>query len=358
MSPSFLDGAAKPQNIMFTRTPSTSALLSSAKLNISPEQQTDVYNGFLEGSHLKKYVPDLSDCSANLTSVVNALRQTSEDFSKSNITFRDVADGILNIGVAIQGVANATKSCSKLPDTFRVIINYFHNISNDPINWINSVYANAMNNSRMLMIDLLSVQQAVQDQKYYDVGQKIGDIARLVFSIDKVSARMMFFLKNDGNETNFKFDPDRALACGQKVLDVANKAWPVLTDMVVHPDHIITDLSVLAGFVEEIKEACTGVFNLERLKANLVRLYSRIFRTNLLVVGKNPAIGDVIACIISAKPAAVDIFEALVAFSKKDQDTAVQKISQLAIHGPPFYESCNKVILTLISKLFVLILIF
>jgi hypothetical protein len=337
---------------MLTRKPSSSPSLGlRATFDATPEEQTDFYNGFLEGSHLKKFVPAVSDCSANVTSIINAFRQVAYDFGKRKITFQDVADGILNLGIAIQGVANATKSCQKLPDNFRVIINYFQNITSNTNDYINKVYMNAINNSMLIMVDLMAIQKFPQDIKYYDCGAKIGEIVRLLFNVD--ATNMMFFLKDgDGDDKpkNFTFNPDQALVCGQKALDVAARAWPVITDIMAHPKKILSDLSTLVGFVKEIKDSCNGVFDLDKIRESVVRVYSRMFRTNLLVVGKNPSIGDVITCVTTMKPVAIDIYEALIAFTKKDQDTAVAKISQLAVHGPPLYESCNKVILTLIQK--------
>lgn len=323
---------AKP---LIFRNKAIAEISNKIALRISPEQQMDLLNGFLEGSELKKYIPDMTDCAANTTSVVNAIRQAVADFSKANATFDDIADGIRMIGVAIQGLANATKSCKNLPNATFVVIDYIKRIVNDTGRWFSLVSANAAKNSIWIMYDLYSLQSLIDSSKYKDAGFKIGEVFKYIFKVDLGVKLVNLFQIQKLEKPSLDIDIGKIIKCAQTVYTVAQKAIPVVQDLVANPGHIGQALIQLYGFYTEVAGGCAGVFNTTKIET----FFKKAIATNFLLreeidYGRGaPSISDIINCVKSIKPFATDIANAVTAFTNKQLPDAWRALEQAVVDG-------------------------
>lgn len=312
-------------------------------LKITPEQQSDLFNGFLDGSELRKYVPDLSDCAANTTSVVNAFRQALADFSKVNVTFDDIADGIQMIGIAIEGLSNSTRSCKNLPTAFSTIIGYAQKIVSDPAKWFSLISAQATRNSLYIAMDLYALQSLIDSGKYKDVGQKLGEVFKYIFQVD-LGLQINALFKAD-EATTFS-STGNIFQCVTTVYNVVQKAIPVVNDLSSHPENLVGDIMILVGFFKEIDSACAGVFNTTVIESAL----NKMVQSNYLVATPNgkkfaaPSIADIIACISSVKPLATDLYNTIIAFQAKDFNKAWPALEQAGIDAVTLGYTCYKVI--------------
>jgi hypothetical protein len=310
-------------------------LSTKASVSLTPQQQTDILNGFLEGSELKKFIPDISDCAANTTSVVQAIRQAALDFSKANMTVNDIADGIQMVGVAIQGIANATRSCKNLPDSFRTAITYFGKIFADPANWLKLVSASATRNSIYIMMDLYGLESLISSGKYKDVGNKVGEVFKYIFKVELGMNALALFKTED----KMKIDPTKIIQCGFTIYGVAQKAINVALDIGNHPENLVADLMQIAGFYKEIQASCSGVFGLKIDKFFTQNLVA--FTTPNLTA---PSITDIISCIKSVVPVAIDIKDAVSAYQKGDTTGMLKALEKAATDGITAGSACYKVI--------------
>jgi len=313
-----------------------------ASFSISPEQQIDLLNGFLEGSELKKIVPDVSDCTANMTSVVNAIRQAYADFNKTDPNFTDIADGIQMIGVAIQGLSNATRSCKNLPTAFKTIINYVGKIIADPSGWFAKVTKTAAGNSAYIMWDFYSLQSLIGTDKYKDIGFKLGEILKYVFKVDMGQYFVMMINKGEGKKLDSGIDISKLVQCGYKLFDVVKKAEPIVEDLIQHPENMITAIAQFAGFVKELEESCNGVFNVKKLAKQATNTLLAMNKKRGF--GKMPSVDDLITCVKSVKPVAVDIYDAIVNFKDGKTKEALDNLEKLSLDALKLGYSCYAVI--------------
>lgn len=165
----------------------------SSSLHITPSERMDLLNGFLEGSDLKKYVPDVSDCAANMTTVYHSINLAVEDFTKDVVSFDDIAHGIQMIGKAIEDISKATLSCKYLPGSLANAIIYLRKIALNPGNWFKLISASATRNTLYIMWDLYSLDSLITAKNYKEVGRKLGEIFKYIFAVDIDSSSVQFF---------------------------------------------------------------------------------------------------------------------------------------------------------------------
>ena len=324
------------------------ALASKIALQITPEEQSQLISGFLDGSELRQYVPDLSDCSGNTTSVVNSLRQAIADFAKENVTFDDIAHGISMIGVAVQGIANATLSCKTLPSSIMTVVVYLKKIAEDPATWFSKVSSSATRNSIYIMMDLYALQSLIDSKKYKDVGFKIGEVTKYIFKVDLSMRFTTLFKQPEVSPVKMGIDFNKIIQCGFTVYSVAERAIPLAQDLINNPNNFTTDLFALYGLFQEVSKSCAGVFNTTIVET----AFNKVMAANYLALSsdlapaklKSPSITDIIACVKTIRPLATDIYNAVVAFQSGDMSKAWPALEQASLDVINLGYTCYKVI--------------
>jgi len=292
----------------------------------------------LDGSELKKYVPSLADCTGNTTYIVNAIRQAALDFTKENMTFVDIADGIKMIGIAVQSISNSTKTCREIPDAFRVIIYYIGNATEDIGRWIRLVKENAWNNSMWITSDVYGIVSAVGSKRFYDVGFKIGEIGKFFLKVDMVQSLQSLYTTQVQVSSSMQINYDKLIQCGKAVLSDAVQATPILTDLYNHPENMMSDLMQLLGIFRNIGTEFNGIFDV------FAEQRAMRFKKVIAKSGKIPNIADVIDCLKSIKPLVQDIYYAVTNFTQGHQQQAWDMIEQAGIDLATGGIKCYKVI--------------
>jgi len=169
-------------------TKNFAALAAVAAVGLTPEQWAVIFDAFLDASELKPYIPDFGDCTGNSTAIIVSLNAAISDFSKANKTYEDIADGIEQIGIAVQGIANITLSCKKLPETLGQLVNYVMKIINDPSKWFKLVSENTTKNSIWIMMNLYALDGLIKSGDYKGIGTKLGEVFKWTLKVDLGSA--------------------------------------------------------------------------------------------------------------------------------------------------------------------------
>lgn len=313
--------------------------------SITPEQRIDLLNGFLEGSDLKKFVPDVSDCAANMTTVYNSVIQAVNDFSKAEVAFEDIAHGIQMIGVAIQGLSNATLSCKNLNGTFGEIIVYAKKIAANPGNWFKLISASATKNSFYILWDLYGLDSLIQANKYKDLGIKLGEIFKYIFDVDLASNAIVSFFKS---EQKLGIDINKVINCSLTVFNVAQKAIPIVEDIISHPENIFTLITQISAFYKELESACNGVFNVKIVQKFVQKFVSNYYLSTKNL-GKIPSVDSIITCVKTIKPFATDVYNAISSYQKGDTDAALKAVEQGTVDLISLGMGCYQVIKDIIS---------
>ena len=129
---------------------------------------------------------------------------------------------------------------------------------------------------------------------------------------------------------NFSIDINKIIICGSTLTGVVQKAIVIIQDIGTNPQNLLNDILQLSSFYQEIVRDCTGIFNVSKIQK--------------LKFGGIPAVGDIIACIKTIKPLAVDIKNAVENFKKGDTAAGLENIEQATIDAVSFGFSCYKVI--------------
>ena len=151
------------------------------------------------------------------------------------------------------------------------------------------------------------------------------------------------------DSSNLSLDINQILKCATTVTGVASRAYPIVEDLMAHPEHIFQSLTQITGFYNEIVAGCSGVFNATILN----EVADRVVNTKFLAapqVGKMPAISDIITCVKSIKPVATDIYNAVIAFKDGKTSEGLAALEQVVIDGATLGFSCGKVISDIISE--------
>ena len=150
-------------------------------------------------------------------------------------------------------------------------------------------------------------------------------------------------------ESNLSIDINQILKCASTVTGVASRAYPIVEDLMAHPEHIFQSLTQISGFYNEIVAGCSGVFNATILN----EVTDRVVNTKFLAVpqvGKMPAISDIITCVKSIKPVATDIYNAVIAFKAGKTQEGLNSLEAVLVDGTTLGFSCGKVISDIISE--------
>jgi len=297
-------------------------------LAVQPEQYIDLFNGFLEGSGLGPYFPDLTDCTANSTAIITSIKQAVNDFTKVNATFLDIADGIQMIGIAIQGIANVTTSCKKLPESLSVAINYVLKIANDPAKWFNLVSASATKNSIWIMMNLYTLTDLVKTDKFKDMGTKLGEIVKYIFQVDLDSFMLLAMpegIKGTGDVAK----------CIASIVNNAQKMGPIIQDVISHPENMAADFLQVLAIVNDLKASCAGVLP---FSTALVAFPQKKKLT------KVPSIAAILDCVKAIKPFAGDIYNAVTSYAQGDTEKALNYLTAAGIDAIGLGATCYKVI--------------
>lgn len=312
--------------------------LNDKKLvTLTPQEQYDLFEGFLEGSELRQFVPDLTDCASNSTAVVNAFINSIYHFTNSNITVDEIAQGITELGQAIQQFATLATTCRNITNSLYVFANYTRKIVNDPQGWLSKVSSNAASNSMYIIMDFYNVQTSLNSGNYRLVGYNLGQIIKYVFQVDLTLN--LFTLFKTG-ESNLKIDISSIIKCATTVMSVTQRAIPVLTDLYNNPQNLTTDIFTLYSLYVEVQSSCAGVFNTTILESAFNKYTTYLATPNLKL--QTPSVNDIIACVKSIKPFATDIYEAVVAYNNKEYEKAFNILEQAAIDGVNFGSTCYK----------------
>lgn len=306
-------------------------------VSLTPQQETDLIDGFLEGSELRQYIPDMTDCASNTTAIINTFSSAVSHLGKANATINDIALGITELGTAFQQLANQTRICSNISISLYVVANYTQKILEDPMSWLSKVSSNAAKNSMNIIMDFYNVQTALNSGNYRLLGYSLGQIVKYVFQVD-LTMNLVTLFKNEQPKLNI--DISSVIKCAFTVYGVAQKAIPVITDLYNNPQNLTADLFTLYGYFDEVKGSCSGVFNTTILETAFYKY------TNYLAApqakSSSPSITDIIACVKSIKPFATDVYEAVIAYENKEYEKAFNLLEQVAIDGINFGSTCAK----------------
>ena len=162
---------------------SSASAHSPAIVSIDPQYQL-LINGFLEGSGLNALVPDLSGCETGSAKIIDSISRAIEAFKKTPMTTDDIAYGIKNIGIAVEAIGVAAKTCLSIPITFTKIYKYFSAISSDPSTYINGMGKNAISNLMRIVGDLLGINSLFDQKNYFEVGKRTGEVAKWILYVD------------------------------------------------------------------------------------------------------------------------------------------------------------------------------
>ena len=305
-------------------------------------QMIDLLNGFLEGSDLLKYLPNVSNCAANKTSIYKDLRVAVDDFTKSDMSFEDIADGIQMIGMAIQGLANSTRSCKNLPESFLNVIIYCRKIAADPGRWFKLISEMATKNSIFIMWDLYGLESLIKDTNYREIGRKLGEIFKYIFEVDLAS------LEGSFHKTEFTIDYNKMIKCAFELVQVSEKTVLIVQDLIIHPENIFSALVKLSAFFNELETNCEGVFYF-KIIANFVKKFKNTDNLLMKKVEKIPSIINIISCIKTIKPFSTDIYNSVISIETGDINTAIQALEQDTVNAAKLELICYKVIRDLIS---------
>jgi len=306
-------------------------------LTLTPQQQTDLIDGFLEGSELRQYIPDVTDCASNSTAIVNSLINAVSHFTNPNVTVDEIAQGITELGLAIQQVANLTRNCRNITNSLYVVANYTERILNDPSGWLSKVSSNAASNSMYIIMDFYNVQTSLNSGNYRLAGYNLGQIIKYVFHVD-LTMNLVTLLKTE--QSKLKIDLPTLLKCATTVYDVAQRAVPVLTDLYNNPQNLTNDLFTLYGLYVEVQSSCSGVFNTTILESAFNKYTTLLATPN--IKSSLPSVTDIVACVKSIKPFATDIYEAVNAYQNKDYEKAFSILEQVVVDGANFGTTCYK----------------
>jgi hypothetical protein len=285
----------------------------------------DLVNGFLDGSELRKYVPDFSDCTANTSVIFNSLNKAVEDFSKKNITFDDIADGIQMIGKTIQGIANVTTSCKKLPATFMMILNYTKKIAHNPAKWFALVSDNAKKNSMAIMWNLYNLDGLFKAKKYNEAGVNIGQVFKYIFEV-KLSQFAFFSFPSSNNSTG----PWDFAKCA--------KAY-------------VVDGGKVVSLVIDLLRGGNGTQDVHKMYEALMDMYNTckpfLPKQNLMVVPNIPRLKfpkpqDIFECLKAVQPVVSDLYNVYNAFKKGDKDAEMKALTLAGIDAIGAVKVCSK----------------
>jgi hypothetical protein len=161
----------------------------------------------------------------------------------------------------------------------------------------------------------------------------------------------MALFKKD-HTPQLSIDVNKIIKCASTVYTVVQKAIPIATDLVNHPENIGSDIIAIYGFYGDIKASCAGVFNTTIIE----NAFKKVMAQNYLTTQpeqnqlKLPSINDIIGCVKSIKPFATDIYNAVVAFQKGDTANAWAALEQATIDGIALGYTCYKVIADLLGS--------
>jgi len=334
MSDFFLDDRTAQ---LKSKTPSKKPfkVYAAANLGITSDQMMALFNGFLDGAELRAVVPDLSDCTANSTAIVVAIRAAINDFSKPNATIEDIADGITQIGIAIQGIANVTTSCKRLPESLSQMINYFLKIVNDPAKWFKLVTENATKNSMWIMWNLYSLDSLIKSEDYKSVGTKLGEVFKWIFQVDLgTTFKFMLFKAETTVAPN-----NGTVECIGSLYSNAPKLYAIFDEMGKGKIDIDQVFRVYA-IVQDVWSHCQGIFSFP----NFVALPQQS------KLGKMPSIDHILDCVKSVKPFATDVYTAIQCYMKGDTAGAMNALTQAGIDAVGVGATCYKVVQDIISN--------
>jgi len=322
--------------VLKTKTPSKKvhAVFALPTLGINHTNLLDIYNGFIDGAELRSFVPDLADCTANSTAILTAIRAAIDDFTKENRTIEDVADGITHIGIAIQGLANVTTSCKKLPDSLSQIINYLLKITADPGKWFSLITAQATKNSPWIMWNLYSLDSLIKSEDYKSVGTKLGEVFKWIFKVDLVTSQLMLFSADNGTVNNGTY-----LECMSSIYENTPKLYAIFDEIGQGRVDIDQAFRVFA-IIQDVYGKCSGIFSFP----NFVAFPQKS------KLGKIPSIDHILDCVKSVKPFATDVYTAIQCYTKGDTDGAMKALTQAGIDAIGVGATCYKVIDDIVSK--------
>ena len=156
--------------------------LTQSPTPISPEN-LDILNGFLDGSQLRKALPDILGCGVNTTSIFDSFSRASVYFGRSPLTIDDIEGGIREIGFALDSLGLVMIKCTSIPDKFYNIFHYASNVINNTTYFIHEAGVNIMKNLCPIFNDLSDIKDVYNNRNFYEFGRRLGEIAGYIFNV-------------------------------------------------------------------------------------------------------------------------------------------------------------------------------
>jgi len=235
-----------------------------------------------------------------------------------------------------------TTSCKKLPESINLLINYIQKIANDPAKWFKLISSNAYSNSMSIMWNLYSLDSLVKTEKFKDVGTKLGEVFKWVFKVNIDTFSLALFTMPQDNTP--KVSPSDIVKCVYAVVQDGGKLYSLVEDATQHPENLPADFIQIVAVLQDLQSNCKGIFN---FNLSLVALSKK--KQLGKKSGKFPPITDIYYCLKSIQPLAVDIYGAVKAYEKGDNEDAMRHLTQAGIDAVGVATNCWKVIQEILS---------
>jgi len=233
--------------------------IAPQKINLSPEETTDLTNGFLEGSELKAILPNITECLKNTTEIYPAFAKAFECFSRPNITLVDIAEGVKNLGIAIEALAHAASSCQQIPEAINITVSYLKKIAANPSKYFNGVTNNLIYNGAYIAYDLWGLGTLWTQKQYRQFGSKIGEISKYILKVEMTMRLLKFYIENV-KTVQFGIDIRKIFECAYfiygKIDDIRNEIQMIIAQ----PTQIIEFITHMGRIITDIRTTCAGAF--------------------------------------------------------------------------------------------------
>jgi len=145
---------------------------------ISASQVVQIIDGVLKGALQAENQTDLLSCLGDTERVVEELNSAYHDFKKE--TASGIADGLMELGHAIQDVETAVSDCASIATEWATIVEWSHNFS-DPWSLAIHVGTDILVNGSQIYSDITGAVSAWDSQEYETFGEDVGNaLAKII----------------------------------------------------------------------------------------------------------------------------------------------------------------------------------
>jgi len=168
--------------------------IKSLPLNSTDNTETiwDFLLGFREGTNLTDYLPDLTGCGVYSEKIYEFSQKAIQIF-KSNLTVVELAaEGVRNIGFAIENIGIASESCVQIPQKSRLMIDYLVRVFKNFNAYLSAIGSNIFYNSYIILSEMYGIQDYFNKGQLREAGVHIGRAFTLIFYVNLPTSQNNF----------------------------------------------------------------------------------------------------------------------------------------------------------------------